>query len=176
MTENGTVRKDGNRIVKLPNLDHLACKMLAQWLYGQPLRENNDDTNYDLVYLSELYDLACDADEESGNQDNGLVEACLDAIKQCLTQKTNTLSDPIEDLEHILVRDDQSPGKAVILRQLVYGACATDGRTQARLEQYCASGHDHMEDVVTMVCLEFAKKACEQSQNGGTVHSASTAN
>jgi hypothetical protein len=176
LIENDTVRKDGHRVVNLPNLDHLACKMLAQWLYGQPLRENDNYADEDLTYLAELYDLACDAEEENGDQINGLVEACVDAAEQCLVQKTKTLSDPIKNLEHILVKDDQFSGNAVILRQLVYGESTTDGRTKKWLEDYFAREHEDGEEIGQLICMEFAKKTCDQNQHVSSTDSASTAN
>jgi hypothetical protein len=150
--------------------------MLAQWLYGQPLCENDNDADEDLIYLAELYDLACDTYEESGNQNNGLVEACVDAAEQCLVQKTKTLSDPIKNLEHILVRDDQFSGNAVILRQLVYGESTTDGRTKKWLEDYFAREHEDGEEIGQLICMEFAKKTCDQNQHVSSTSLASIAN
>jgi len=55
------------------------------------------------------------------------------------------------------------------LNQLVYGECATDGRSKAWLEQYCKGDKlYHKTEVVQLICLEFAKKACQQSQNSGS--------
>ena len=158
----------GHRCIKL-DLYKDSCEMLSRWLYGQPLRKIHDCPEGDLTYLADLYDLPCDAGEDSGNQDNGLLAACIDAIKQCLTEKDKTLYDPIQNLESLLVRRDKYPGKAVVLRELVYGECATDGRTKSWLEQYCAYGHEDAEEIAKLICMEFAKKACEQSQkNSGS--------
>jgi archaellum biogenesis ATPase FlaH len=61
---------------------------------------------------------------------------CLGALKQILAQKSKTLHNPIKKLEIVLLKHDDYSGKAVVLRQLVYGECASDGRTMAWLDQY----------------------------------------
>lgn len=163
LIRDGQVLNHGHLAIFLHSLSHATCVMLARWLYGQPLRATNDNPEDDLEALELLYDFACDMAEESEMRYCELVNACLDAIKYYLTQKAKTLDDPIENLEAVLVKNERFPGKAVILRQLVYGECATDGRTKIWLEQYCAHGHEDAADIAKLICMEFAKKACEQS-------------
>jgi hypothetical protein len=139
--------------------------MLAQWLYGQPLREDDNDPEDDLRHLADLYNVACVAERDCGVRDNELVDACLDGIRQCLAQKGKKLHNPIASLEYVLTENGECTGRAFVLRQLVYGECGTDGRTNAWLEQYCAVLEDYDEEVVRLICMEFAKKACEQSRN-----------
>lgn len=62
---------------------------------------------------------------------------------KCLAQTKEVLHDPIGKIEFLLVREDESPGKAVVLRELVYGECATDGRTKLWLEQFCGPGRGY---------------------------------
>jgi len=125
----------------------------------------------------EIYNLACVAEDVSGTRDHELVDACLHALNDILTQNTKTLRDPIRSLERVLLRDDKYPGRAAILKQLVYGECATDGRTKAWLDQYCTSGPScYNAEVVTMICMEFAKKAGKQEQASGSPNSAITIN
>ena len=155
-----------------------ACEMLARWLYGHPLCVNNSNADKNLEPLAQLYDLACDANEEGSTQGTELVDACLDGIKQCLAQTSDEVYNPIEVLESLLVKGDKYPGRAVILRELVYGECATDGRTKLWLDQFCGPerGHEYRTEIAEMVCMEFAKKACEQSQNHGGTNSTNTSN
>jgi hypothetical protein len=101
--------------------------MFARWLYGHPLCGENDNPGHDadlLMHLTGLYDSACVAEERSGTRDNELIDACIGAVTQCLTQKSGIPRGPIEDPEGELLADDKYPGKAVILRQLVYGEYA----------------------------------------------------
>lgn len=121
--------------------------MLVRWLYGQQLCGDNDDPDSDLFHLVELYRLACDAGTEKGARIKELVDPCLDAIRKCLVQKSETLDNPIDTLEHVLLADDSQPGRAAILKELIYGECATDERTRAWLEEYCGS-EEHKTDVV----------------------------
>ena len=143
--------------------------MFVRWLYGQPLGLKSEDYTDNLWILTSLYDVACKAERESGIMDNEFVNACLEAIQRCLTQKSKILYHPILALSNVLVENDKYPGKAVVLNQLVYGECATDGRSKAWLEQYCKGDKlYHKTEVVQLICLEFAKKACQQSQNSGS--------
>jgi hypothetical protein len=156
-----------------------ACAMLARWLYGQPLCENGSNSDNDLNSLCQIYGFACDTQEEDGIRNKELIDACLDGIKHCFTQRSETLYNPIENLEFLLVEDKKFPGKTIILRQLVYGECASHGRTKTWLEQFCgpSRGHEYRTEIAEMICMEFAKKACEQSQSSSsTTNSASTTN
>lgn len=172
LIEIGEVRKDGHRAVDIPDLCHAACKMLARWLYGQPLFEANSEPDHDLSCLAELCELVCDVGEESSSRAKELTGTCVEAIRKCLAQTNNALRDPIDSLSLLLARYGEHTGKAVILRELVYGECATDGRTKLWLEQFCAPGRNHAyrKEIVEMVCLEFAKKACEQHQNSSSAN------
>jgi hypothetical protein len=172
----GKVREHGRLAVELPDLSHTALEMLARWLYGQPLCVNKDDPEDDLDRLAELHKLACTAEEESGVRDSQLFDACINAIEQCLVQKSKELNDPIELLKNVLLANDKFPGKDAILRQLVYGECATDGRTMAWLEEFCDPNYNYDTEIVKMICLELAAKACAQSHKSGSTSSASTAN
>lgn len=156
-------RHQGHVIVRLPDLSLESCAMLTRWLYGQPLCENHNNPEGDLEALVFLYGFVCDTEEESDTQKDELVDACVDAIRQCLSQKTKTLRNPIDVLELLLAREDVCLGKAVVLKELVYGECGTDGRTKIWLERFCGPGkeHDSRAEIAEMVCLEFAKKACE---------------
>lgn len=143
LIENGTTKKDGHRAIDLSDLGHNSCKMLARWLYGQPLCEDDDEPNDDLPYLAELYGFVCDAEEETDTRTKELADSCVDAIRKCLAQTKEVLHDPIGKIEFLLVREDESPGKAVVLRELVYGECATDGRTELWLEHFCGPGRGY---------------------------------
>lgn len=126
--------------------------------------------------LAELYVLACVAEKESGTRDDEPVSACLVAIKQALIEKSDIPFNAIDAFKSVLLEDEKYPGKAVILERLVYGECATDGRTKAWLERYCVPESEHRAEVAEMICLEFAKKACEQRQNGSSTNLPSNIN
>lgn len=130
---------------------------------------------FDTHPLAELYVLACTAEKQSGKRDEELMDACLGAIKQALTEKSEIPFNAIDAFEIVLLEDEKYPGKAVVLERLVYGGCATDGRTKAWLEEYCEFD-EHKTEIVQAICLELANKACGQSQNSSSTNSASTAN
>jgi len=167
LIDESSIGKNGQPTVELPGTSYDACAMLAQWLYGQPLCEDNDDPEDDLAHLADIYNVACVADKYYGVRDSELIDACLDAIGKCLAQKDKVLHDPISNLEYVLTQNDKYGGSAFVLRQLVYGECGTDGRTKAWLEGYCDGSGNSDEEAVILICKEFAKKACELSQNSG---------
>lgn len=160
LIDNTKVRLDGHFVVRLANISYAACAKLARWVYGQRMWDPGHFHDSDLKVVTEIYDISCYDEEDDSTWDTECMETCLEAMKQMLSQKRKTLNNPIMMLERVLQRDDDRPGSAVILEQLVYGACAADGRTKTWLDEYCK--YDKREaEVIELICLELAKKACE---------------
>lgn len=88
LIQDGKDSTHGRLSVYLHDLSYEACEMLAEWLYGQPLRVKIYYEPYDSHPLAELYDLACMAEKQGGTRDEEFVNACLDAIEQALTERS----------------------------------------------------------------------------------------
>lgn len=162
LIEDGEVRDYGPVTIQIPDLPYEACTMFVQWLYGKPLCAGNNDPEGDLGSLVDLYDLAFVAGKTDDAIDDELVDASLNAIIRCLAQNNRALRNPIQALESALLQNVKFPGRAAVLEQLVYGECAANGRTKTWLSRSCQ--HDwHKTEVVRIICMEFAKKACERN-------------
>jgi hypothetical protein len=80
----------------------------ARWIYGQPMWVPNDCVDFDegegtiLDDLVAIHDFSFDARKNSGTWDIECMNASLEAIKQFLSQTTETLHDPISCIESVL--------------------------------------------------------------------------
>jgi hypothetical protein len=148
-------------VVELVDTGQRACIKLVRWVYGQPMLDPDKPLEWDLRDLAEIYHISCVEDEDSSTWDTEYMEARFDAMKEVLTQSGREVDNPIRMIDDVL-RDTNRPGSAIMLKQLVYGACATDGRTKAWLDEYYED-KDHEAEIVELICLEFAKKASGQS-------------
>jgi hypothetical protein len=115
-----------------------------------------------LDVLAAIHDFSFDARRHTAMWDIECVNACLEAIKQVLSQTMETLHDPISCIESVLMEHGDLPGRGIILKHLVHSECADDGRTKRWLDEYCEE-ENHDAGFVQQVCLEFAGKACGQS-------------
>lgn len=77
-------------------------------------------------------------------------------------QKSEALVDPLRVLGDVIVKTfDGSPGHLMIIRQLVHGECAKDGRAKSWLKLYC-DGKDTDKIFLEALCMGFANKAAEE--------------
>jgi hypothetical protein len=143
-----------------------AYKRSARWLYGQPMWNPDDPSpvGCDTVLqdLAAIHDLDLNLNEHSSTWDIECMLACLEAIKQVLSQTTEALYDPISCIESVLRKHDDLPGRTIIMKHLVHGACANDGGTKKWLDEYSYEGGRDAE-FFQQVCLGFVGKACGQS-------------
>jgi hypothetical protein len=162
--ENGFDDPDdrGPLVVKLDRTSHTACIKLACWVYGQPIYESTYDFDQDLEDLVGIHDISFKADDDSSKWDMECIHACLEGIEQILGQKGAHLRDPIRSIETVFMQLDGHPGRSKILKLLVHGVCADDGRTEDWLDEY-RRHIDHDLEFIEQVCLEFAGKSCGQS-------------
>lgn len=144
------------------DVGYRACILLARFLYGKPMWSLDDveHAKDDLKSLVEIYQKTLHWSFYTWNTD--CIDACVDAIEQILVQESEALVDPLRVLEDVIITTlDDSPGHLMIIRQLVHGECAKDGRAKSWLKLYC-DGKDTDKVFLEAFCMEFANKAAKE--------------
>jgi len=134
-------------------LGHRARVLWSRWLYGQPMwaQKNCSDPDQDLEALAEIYTLCSDSDDK--DEDLAGMNAALDGIREILVNDSHVPINPLATLLGHL--EDGTMGWTMLLELLVYGRCATEGRTREWLNE---ASDELEEDFVLAVSLEFAEK------------------
>lgn len=90
------------------------------------------------------------------------IDAVVDSVEQILVQKSRALVDPLRILENVIILPfDDSQGYLIIIRQLVHGECAKDGRTKSWVKLYC-DAKDTDKNFLEALCVNFTNKASKE--------------
>lgn len=129
----------------------------SRWLYGRPMWDQHDceDPDEDLRSIAEIHSWYTDQ-ADNDHFDAGF-NASLDAIRNILVNDAHVPREPISVLLRPL--GEQTKGREMLLELLVYGNCATEGRTRDWLDGLDHRHFDMHFSFVNDVSLEFAAKA-----------------
>jgi hypothetical protein len=160
LLDNAEVNGQGQLVIKL-TIVFQAFSKLSGWICGKKIWVSSEsaDLTSDLYDLAAIHDFSWDPEEDTGTRDKECLDACLLAILQILRQQEKVLRNPLLAIHSVIVQKHANhPGRARILRQLVYGECVLDGRTKTWLEQYrCYADRDT--EFLEEVSVAFAEKA-----------------
>lgn len=137
-----------------------AIEMWSRWLYGQPMwsEDDCDDVDYDLSCLMEIWHLCAGQEDGKGRDHEGL-NASTDAIRDLVLNDIHVpkcLNCVLEDFDEFGLYYKSSDIMIKMLAELlVYGNCASDGRTKKWLE----ADEGAYPCFLAAISTEFAKKA-----------------
>jgi hypothetical protein len=136
-----------------------SCRALilwSGWLYGGPMWSPSicGDVDRNLVCIMDIYSM-CDGCEFGLGRDRDGMNACLDAVRNLLLDESHVP----RNLLGVLYCDFRSNSTAVkmLTELLVYGSCASDGRTQRWLQE-AEGGRAGFTEALHSIGLEFTKK------------------
>jgi hypothetical protein len=137
MEDNAEPQSDSEESIAVSiGLDSRRALMLwSGWLSGKPLWTSEDctDVNKDLACLASM-DLLCAGNENGEGRDHKALNACSDAIRQILLQEAQSLSNPLQTLAK-QIDNPTSKIFTMLIDVLVYSNCASDGKTEAWLQE-----------------------------------------
>lgn len=128
------------------------------WLYGRPMWSLAvcENVDLDLKGLTDIYNL-CAGDPGDDPMDFDVLNACVDAIRDVLLNEVHVPKDPLGTLGYIFAGDPMSV--KMLTESLVWGNCASDGRTRRWLEEAEESLFLESSDGFQALSMEFAKNA-----------------
>jgi hypothetical protein len=152
--------------IKVDLVSRRALTLWSGWLYGQPMWSptictdidpdlDYSDVDRDLECIVDIYQLCGGLKGDVGKDYDG-VNACLDAFRAILLHETYV---PSNLLAILGVEFEGDPTAIRMLAELlVYGKCASDGRTQRWLQEAEETDLADFSEALHSIGLEFAKK------------------
>jgi hypothetical protein len=135
-----------------------ALTLWSGWLYGRPIWSPSicRDVDRDLECIMNIYQICTGLTGEDEFNDYDGMNACLDAIKDILLNEVHVPGDPFNTIGDAFVEDKMAI--TMLAELLVYGDCASDGRTQRWLQNGEVTDWKEFSEVHRTMSLEFARK------------------
>lgn len=132
-----------------------ALTLWSRWLYGLPMWTpiGMSAVDEDLMDVLDIYNWCAGLPDGKGKDYEGM-NACLDAVRDILLNEAHVPRSPLSTLDDMIFKMSTT-GIEMLVDLLVYGACATDGRTQEWLKGAKRSSWAEFHQVLS---LGFAKK------------------
>jgi hypothetical protein len=131
--------------------------MWSGWLYGRPMwsPETCRGVDHDLECIMNISTM-CNGCQDGLGKDHDGSDASLDAVRDILLNESHVPRNPLG----IMGCDIRYNSKAIkmLAEVLVYGKCATDGRTQQWLRAAEGTDWADFNDVLRSIGIEFAEK------------------
>lgn len=115
-----------------------------------------EDVDLDLEGLTDIYKLCSRLDDGTG-MDSNAINACVDAIRDILLSEVHVPQDPLGALGHAFSLNPMAI--KMLAESLVWGRCASDGRTSRWLEEAEGSKWSEFSEALETLSMGFAKKA-----------------